>query len=291
MSLLGSIGSAIGGIAGPLVSGAIGMFGQQSTNVANAKQAQQAEAFSAAEAEKARQFNASQADLNRQFQDKESSTAWQRGVADIKAAGLNPALAYGQGGASSPVGSTASSSSPSGQMARMDSSAGAGISSAVAAAQAIQSVETQAAQRDQIHAQTASTLEQANLNKEQAATVAAMRAHTVDEMLARGQSEWSARDLNWERGRQLREQMPYFADLMRSEFERNVASAGQARAQAGVLGTQKSLLDYSIPAAANASAAAQTVWGRSIAPYLNDAKSVSSMFFPWSKFLPSVGGP
>lgn len=55
-------------------------------------------------------WNAEQAQLNRDFQQQMSDTSYQRGVADMQAAGINPALAIGQGGASTPTGSNAQGS-------------------------------------------------------------------------------------------------------------------------------------------------------------------------------------
>lgn len=69
--------------------------------------------FSQNSANAAMKFSAKQAQLNRDFEERMSNTSYQRAVKDLEAAGLNPLLAYLNGGASTPSGSAASGTSAS----------------------------------------------------------------------------------------------------------------------------------------------------------------------------------
>lgn len=57
------------------------------------------------------------------WQERMSNTSYQRAVADMRAAGINPMLAYMQGGASSPPGSLARTESVAGDLGKAASSA------------------------------------------------------------------------------------------------------------------------------------------------------------------------
>lgn len=81
---------AIGAIGGAV----IGSKGQESANETNLQIARETNMMNAAIARR-----------QMEFQERMSSTAWQRGVADMREAGINPLLSVSQGGASSPQGS------------------------------------------------------------------------------------------------------------------------------------------------------------------------------------------
>ena len=105
--------------------------------------------FASSNADKTNQFNAQQAQLNRDFQERMSNTAYQRGMEDMKKAGLNPILAYQRGGASAPSGSSAS-----GVTAATSDFVSPAVSSAQHSKRLNAEVDNMVATNDSIRAQT-----------------------------------------------------------------------------------------------------------------------------------------
>ena len=89
------------------IAGGTALLGGILGNQASAANTAAANAQSAANTASANRANLQIARENTQFQERMSSTAYQRAMQDMKIAGLNPMLAYQQGGAGTPSGSTA----------------------------------------------------------------------------------------------------------------------------------------------------------------------------------------
>lgn len=168
---------------GDLLKAGASLFGGLSTNSANAAQAKQQMAFQAAM----------------------SGTSYQRGMADMQAAGLNPMLAMSNGGASTPSGASANFSDP--------------ITPAVNTAMKSQSVQADVAQTKASTLQTLAgidtTKSQAELNR---ASTLAQKANAAKSMVQTnlaaqeipGAKNQSAADQTWY-GRNVK---PYMPDIL-----------------------------------------------------------------------------
>jgi hypothetical protein len=218
------------------------------------------------------------AQANRDFQERMSNTAYQRATKDMIAAGLSPMLAYSQGGASSPAGSTAVMQNKFGNAA-----AGA------------RDVASMSPQIENIKATTQRELTQADLNR---ASVEEVNARTVEQRAETAAREHSSAPAQFgaaptfrvaQRGAELDKLMQdtglsaQHVEHLKEDIRSKIV--GQKLTRAQVLDTMKSmekkaaeifLHEMEMPGARNKAHSDSTFWGENIRPYLKDAGSVAN---------------
>lgn len=214
MGLFSGISKVFSGVAkavaGPIVGGLFGQEGQSDANSANAAAAQK----------------------QMDFQERMSNTAYQRGMADMKKAGLNPMLAFMKGGASVPDGARYEAGNEMSTMAE-------GLS------------RVNLNQNELLEASTAKTVADAEKSKAEAdlatAQAAEARARTptyeenikltraqVQEVLEKIPQIASSTDLNRTQAAKLAAEINNVSlqgKLLDAQSERELAQAGLSRAQ------------------------------------------------------------
>lgn len=172
---MSAVGGSLISAGGSIIGGLLAYRGQKKANAANAALAREQMAF----------------------QERMSNTAYQRAMTDMRAAGLNPMLAYSQGGASAPSGASARMENASSALGDAVSNAGSALG--VQRIMRADALKTSAVQREKVQAEinNLSSVND-NLKMQNALLAAQIRSVSANALqIESGQAQRDAENWYW----------------------------------------------------------------------------------------------